>query len=209
MALDKYVVFCEAAVPDADEDDGVTVSVSAEVAILTRVNVLGHISRDVSLAVGASEKAAEVILMGVRRRALKEVEFRCYSKDAKRRMYISLQVDWDKYAVQLVQDSSINLFKINPNNPITEQIAPLLAQCIEYLVEEVGRREIVRTAVSYTWRSGMSAASEISKRYNLTPLDEQDLIELREAKSEQTNEIFVSDHNLPELSILGKMPDDK
>lgn len=185
----------------SNDGDGVEVHVSAEVATLTRVNILAHVARDIVSSVGVPSVTIEITLTGIRRRALEEVSIRCYDSLGKRRAFLSLRIDWDTYALQLTQDVESNRFEVDPNNPISEQVVPLLARCTQYVAEKTAGLEIVTTKVSYQWRSNNTAAREISQQYGLVALTLADLTEIEEAASEKAEDLAVVDHHLPELSF--------
>lgn len=177
-------------------NDGVRVRVSAELASLTRANILGHLAREIVSALNPGDNALDNILRGIRLALLEKVEVIMYGSAGKVVGYLALHIDWNKYAIYL-ETSGTNTFRLDPTQPVTRQLSPLLSKATAYIAEVRQRLGVQSVRVIYTWRPGKE--EDGIKILNTSPLSEDNTKDLRTAKDGHRME--VTDSAFGELTI--------
>lgn len=184
------------------------VQVSAELAAMTRANILGHVAGELAAALPAV-KATDIkpIIFGFREAILSRVEFLISSASDEVVGYMAIEIDWRRFSVAIVEESSRNVFQIDPKQPVTDQVAPLLARARSYIQQACKEIQGAKCEPIFSYRdsSGEEAAMKraaFNKKYALRTLSKQHAQRLEEAR---LNRKFVAvDGQLPEMTITFK-----
>lgn len=182
-------------------DDGVRVHVNAEVASLTRANILGHIAREIFSVFDPGSRILDTVLLGVRFSLLQQVELILYDESRKIVGYLSIRIDWDKYAMHL-ETGGKNVFPLDPAQPVTQQLSPLLAEASAYISEVRNRLNVQSSAAIYTFRPGKT--DEGNKRLGTSPIQGNIIKDRASAQAGRT--LKVTDSTFSELSVEFRYP---
>ncbi|WP_131815492.1 hypothetical protein [Thermostaphylospora chromogena] len=187
-------------------DAGIRVEVSAELAALTRANIIGHVAGDLAYVLpGVKEGTVESIIYGFREAILSGVEFLVTNKWGKVVGYMAIRVDWDTYSIVVVDGSGENVFRVDPKQPVSDQVAPLLARTRSYIQQSLKGVRGRKCEVIYAYRNVRSEEAKAKQRafrekYNLVDLSDKDRERLNAAK-ELDKGLVVADSQLPEVTV--------
>lgn len=177
-------------------DDGVRVRVNAEVANLTRANLLGHIAREILSVFDPGEWVLNTVLKGIRESLLQQVELILYDGSQNVVGYLCIEIDWSKYSIQL-EAGARNTFDIDPNQPVIRQVSPLLAKATAYITEVRTLLGVRSARAIYTFRPGM--ADKARRRLGTSPLS-KDILEDRKT-AQAGHRMHVRDSTFDEFSV--------
>ncbi|MET8336808.1 hypothetical protein ABZV14_07830 [Streptosporangium canum] len=189
-------------------DAGIRVQVSIELAALTRANIIGHVARDLASTLPAIRaNTLKSIIHGFREAILSRVEFLISNDSNELVGYMAIEVDWKRYSIAVVEESSRNVFQIDPEQPVSDQVAPLLARTRSYIQQACKEINGVRCEAVYNYREAHGEEAEakriaFNKKYNLKDLNENSEKRLREARLDK--KLVAVDSNLPEMSVTFK-----
>ncbi|MER7332923.1 MULTISPECIES: hypothetical protein [unclassified Micromonospora] len=183
----------------------IKVNVSPKVAALARANVIGHISREVAAAADVPDHALATIYEGFRDGLMERVQIAQYTAAGERVGYLMIEVDWKQYAVNLTQGSHKSVFRLDPDSPVTGQVAPLLEIAAEFVAaktKENGVKEVVThfTAVS-------ERKEEFRRRFHTSPVSDTAAERMREAALD--HELIVTEEGTSELKVTYRYKDMK
>lgn len=186
-------------------EPSVRVQVSAELAAITRANILGHVAGELA-AILPSMKAATIksIIFGFREAILSTVEFLITTDSGELVGYMAIEIDWKKYSISVVEESSRNIFQIDPKQPVSDQVAPHLARTRSYIQQACKEIKGADCEVIYGYRNSRGEAAEakrkaFSKKYGLRELSERDNKRLKEAQLDRR--LVAVDGQLPEMTV--------
>jgi hypothetical protein len=173
------------------------VQVSVEIAALTRANILGHMAREIVSVLDPGDRVLATVLLGIQKSWLKEIELVLYDPSKNVVGYLSIRIDWDKYSMHLETGSGGNTFTIDPRQPVTRQLSPLLAKAAAYISELRRQLDVRSIETLYTYRPGM--ADEARKGLGTSPVS-SDLV--RDLKTAQTGRrLKITDSRFGELTV--------
>lgn len=156
-------------------DDGVRVRVSPELATLTRANTLGHLAREIVSTLNPSEYALDTILRGIQLSLLNQVKVVLFGNSKKVVGYLAIRIDWDKHAMYL-ETAGSNTFNLDPAQPVTRQLTPLLAKATAYIAAVKERLDVQSVEVFYTYRPGkQEEGRKILRTSAITDEEKKDL----------------------------------
>lgn len=178
-------------------DGGIRVHTRAEVATLTRANIIGHIAREVAAVFKPPDSVLNRVLRGFREAYLERLQLLLYNSDGKSVGYVSIEVDWEKYSVALREGTRKNSYRLDPTKSVTGQVAPVLAKAVAYMsavAEEIG---VASCKAVYTYRP--ERKEEGRKVLGTSALSEKEEAELKRVRSEV--ELEVSDSETSEITV--------
>ncbi|MFG3711930.1 hypothetical protein ACIBTZ_19455 [Micromonospora sp. NPDC049460] len=175
----------------------IKVNVSAKVAALTRANVIGHVSREVAAAAGVPAAALKTIFEGFRDGLLRRVKIAQYTRSGELVGYLCIEVDWEKYAINLIQGATSSVFRLDPSAPVTGQMAPLLELAAEFVAAKTSENKVEEVVCHYN--ALPDKLEELRRRFGTVPLTDVDRKRMSEAALDR--ELVVSDQNLSEATV--------
>jgi hypothetical protein len=177
-------------------DDGVRVRVSPELFALTRANTLGHLAREIVSALNPDEYTLDTILRGIQLSLLEQVKLVLFGKSKKVVGYLAIRIDWNKHAMYL-ETSGSNTFNLDPAQPITRQLSPLLAEATAYIAAVRERLGVQSVEAFYTYRRDKK--EEGRKILRTSRISDKDRRDLRTAQTGRLME--VTDSAFSELTV--------
>jgi hypothetical protein len=193
-----------------DSGRGVRINAKADVVTLVRANVIGHIAREFLAAAGARPAELNRALRGFQKQILQQVEMVFEDTSSNDIGYLSIQVDWNKYKVNLTDNSKRVSFDLDPARPVTTQLSSLLENVASYLSQMVTQMHVTEMRCAYTARPGHQ--EEMYRELNIHKFSEGGLAKLRAARAksrdmisgsspEATSGLYIVDEDFSELGI--------
>ncbi len=189
-------------------DAGIRIEVSAELAALTRANIIGHVAGDLaSILPGMKADTIKSIIYGFREAILSVVQFLVTNDSGELVGYMAIHVDWKAYSVAIVEESSKNVFQIDPRQPVSDQVAPLLARARSYIQQACKEIKGAKCEVVYTYRGVRTEEAKAKqkafrKKFRLVALDDEAKERLNAAKLDRS--LVAVDSQLPEVTVTFK-----
>ncbi|HEX6469100.1 MAG TPA: hypothetical protein VF069_08385 [Streptosporangiaceae bacterium] len=166
-------------------------------AVLTRANIIGHITREIAAVFKPSDETLETVLRGFRGGYLEQLELMLNNSAGESVGYVAIEVDWATYSVALREGTKKNSYRLDPTKPVTGQVAPALAKAIAYMSAVAAEIGVVSCDAVYTYRAGRQ--EEGRKALGTVPLNEKKNSELRKLRSEV--QMVVSDKETSEITV--------
>ncbi|MEV4547141.1 hypothetical protein [Nonomuraea wenchangensis] len=189
-------------------DAGIQVSVSVELAAMTRANIIGHVAGDLAGVLPAIKaETIKSIIIGFREAILSSVEFIIADEPGDIVGYMAIEVDWRRYSIAIIEESNRSVLKLDPQQPVTDQVAPLLARARSYIQQACKEVKAAKCHPIYTYRSVRTEEAQakikaFKKKYHLTAINDKTRKRLEEVRLNK--KLVVSDSSLPEMTVTFK-----
>lgn len=186
-------------------EPSVRVQVSAELAAITRANTLGHVAGELAAILPSITSATiKSIIFGFREAILSRIEFLITTDSKELVGYMAIEIDWKRYSIAVVEESSKNVFQIDPKQPVSDQIAPHLARTRSYIQQACKEIKGAHCEIVYNYRNSRGEAAEakrkaFNKKYRLSNLSERNMKRLNEARLDR--KLVAVDSQLPEMTV--------
>jgi hypothetical protein len=175
----------------------VRIRVNAEVATLTRANLLAHIAREIFAIFSLSAEELDLILFGIQEMLLEEVALVMYDSTASPIGYLAISIDWGQFAGNFSIGNESRSFTIDPELSIIRQISPLLERTAQYILAM--RRHIGVSYVEPVLLPCPGKEKEAEERLKLAPLTDEMDEDLRIVQAGAM--LKVTDSRFNELSV--------
>ncbi|MEU3167707.1 hypothetical protein [Streptosporangium sp. NPDC006930] len=186
----------------------IRVQVSAELASITRANILGHVAGEMAAAL-PTIKAADIktIIFGFREAILSKVEFVISDNVGEIVGYMAIEIDWKRFSIAVIEESSRNVFQIDPKHPVSDQVAPHLARTRSYIQQACKGLQEVKCMPVYSYRNAHGEEVEakrkaFQKKYGLMEMNEISMKRVRSARLDL--KVVAADSQLPEMTVTFK-----
>jgi hypothetical protein len=133
-----------------------TIKLRPDLILLTRLQVLDRVVRELAAGFGATETELETIRKGiVERQFLSKIAF-FYFRNNELVGEGEISIDWDRYTVNV--SSKESTFSFDKSRSIAEQTSELYSLIINHVSEMKRNLRVTRVQAIYWFRTGVNAA---------------------------------------------------